>query len=580
MKHVGRILLWLVIAFLNALLTWAAIILFTNDAIELGAIQLLIIVLIDFAVFNPKGYPYRYTIPALSLLLILTVYPIFYTFKIAFTNYGTGHLFTRKQAIERLMDTYITDKDAAPFSYKVYVEMKDFKPTQNFVLVFEREGSKYLAETPAIMDTDQDGNTTRSVSQYRPVKTDNVLIGERQFDLIRSLHDGDEIMAVREEAGGDEITYSYFFSFEDPSTLANQRVFISQMYVKYLDSVEFTAPDGPTLRFGSRYGFRKLVESERKYTINKVPYEEDGVIKERTELIDRVTGQPLQEEKGSFYEIDENGIKKTVAGYRDYIGTENFEKMFTDQRFTGPFIKIFIWTFIWAALSVLFSFAIGLGFALLLNDQHMKGKNLYRTLLIIPWAIPAFISVLVWRNGFFNETYGIINKIILGQWLGLDAVRWLGDAFFAKVSVLIVNIWLGFPYMMLVCLGALQSIPGALYEAASIDGASKFKKFHSITLPLLMTSVTPLLIGAFAFNFNNFTNIYLLTRGGPAMADSLTNAGSTDILISYTYKLAFQGERGQDFGYASAIALFIFIIVAGISYLQFKFAGTFEEVNR
>jgi len=225
-------------------------------------------------------------------------------------------------------------------------------------------------------------------------------------------------------------------------------------------------------------------------------------------------------------------------------------------------------------------FTLGLGLALMLNDRDFKGKVIYRTLLIIPWAIPSFISVLIWRNGFFNETYGLINKVIFGQWFGIEAVRWLGNPFWAKVSCLIVNTWLGFPYMMTVCLGALQSIPHQLYESASIDGAGKLISFRKITLPLLMTSVFPLLVGSFAYNFNNFVGIYLLTDGGPEMVGSITTAGSTDILISYTYKLAFEGSRGQDFGYAGAISIFIFIIVAGISAINFKLSGTFEEVNR
>ena len=580
MKIFGKMLLWFILALLNAFLTWAAIVLFTNDTIELGIIMIIIIFFIDFAVINPKGYPYRYTIPALSLLLILTVYPIFYTLKIAFTNYGTGHLFTRNQVVEQLMNTYVTDADSKPYSYSVFVHMEDFAPTDEFVMVFTDGEKRFLAEKPQIISVDQEGNTSRSVAQYREITNGNVVIGAAQYEIVYSIQNEDEIMAIEGTQNGKRSVYQYFFSFDDPDTLSNQRTFISNMYLKYLDTAELINPERSLVRFGTVYGFRKLVDAQKKYRIDKELYEENGKINERTVLVNQATGIQLQEEDGTFYEITPLGQRIDVGGYRGYVGLRNFEKMFTDSRFTGPFIKILIWTFLWAILSVLFSFVIGLGFALMLNDQKFKGRNIYRTLLLIPWAVPAFISVLVWRNGFFNETYGIINKIIIGQWLGMDAIRWLGDAFMAKVSVLIVNVWLGFPYMMMVCLGALQSIPGNLYEAASIDGATRVRRFSGITMPLLMTSVAPLLIGSFAFNFNNFTNIYLLTKGGPAMSDSLTNAGSTDILISYTYKLAFQSERGQDFGYASAIALFIFLIVAGISFFQFKFAGTFEEVNR
>jgi len=254
--------------------------------------------------------------------------------------------------------------------------------------------------------------------------------------------------------------------------------------------------------------------------------------------------------------------------------------MFTDSRLSTPFMKIFGWTLTWAALSVFFTFTVGLALALLLNNPRLRSRALYRTLLIIPWAIPSFISVLVWRHGFFNETYGFINKFIVSGLMGFEPIRWLNNDFWAKVSCLIVNTWLGFPYMMTVSLGALQSIPYTFYEAASIDGAGRGLRFRKITLPLLMTSIAPLLVGSFAFNFNNFVGIYLLTNGGPEMPNSITNAGSTDILISYTYKLAFEGSRGQNFGYASAITLFIFLLVIAISSVNFKLSGTFEEVNR
>jgi maltose/maltodextrin transport system permease protein len=221
-----------------------------------------------------------------------------------------------------------------------------------------------------------------------------------------------------------------------------------------------------------------------------------------------------------------------------------------------------------------------LSFALVLNNNTLKGRSIYRTLLIIPWAIPAFISVLIWKNGFFNETYGIINKFIVSGLFNKDSIQWMTNPFWAKVAVLIVNTWLGFPYMMTVSLGALQSIPDELYEAASIDGASKSQRFWKITFPLLMTTVAPLLVGSFAFNFNNFVNIYLLTGGGPAIPNTSTPAGATDILISYTYKLAFEAGRGQDFGFASAISILIFFIVAGISFVNFRISGSFEEVNR
>jgi len=200
-------------------------------------------------------------------------------------------------------------------------------------------------------------------------------------------------------------------------------------------------------------------------------------------------------------------------------------------------------------------------------------------LAIIPYALPAFITILVWR-GMLNVHFGVINDIFLALFGSGARVPWLQNAMWAKISVLLVNLWLGYPYMMLISLGALQSIPGSLYEAAHVDGATWWQRFWTITLPLLLMPLAPLLIGAFAFNFNNFTLIYLLTEGGPAIAGASTPAGATDILISYTYNLAFAGERGNQLGLAAAVSVLIFLIVATISAVNFRMTGTLEELSK
>jgi len=159
-------------------------------------------------------------------------------------------------------------------------------------------------------------------------------------------------------------------------------------------------------------------------------------------------------------------------------------------------------------------------------------------------------------------------------------VPWLQDPVWAKVALVILNLWLGFPYMMIVCLGALQSINQEMYEAALVDGASSWQQFRHITLPLLMVSVAPLLIASFSFNFNNFSVIYLLTRGRPPIVGAQTPAGHTDILISYTYRLAFESGRGVDYGLASAVTLVIFLITGTLTFINFRFTGALEEVRK
>ena len=173
-----------------------------------------------------------------------------------------------------------------------------------------------------------------------------------------------------------------------------------------------------------------------------------------------------------------------------------------------------------------------------------------------------------------SESFGFVNQVLLG---GAE-IPWLTDPFLAKVSILIVNLWLGFPYMFLVATGALQSIPDDVVEAATVDGAKPWAVFRLIKLPLLLVTMAPILIASFAFNFNNFNLIYMLTGGGPRDHLASVNVGSTDILISMVYKVAFTGQA-RDYGLASAFSIIIFILVAVISIVSFRKTKALEELN-
>ena len=269
------------------------------------------------------------------------------------------------------------------------------------------------------------------------------------------------------------------------------------------------------------------------------------------------------------YFVDDNG-SQLLPGWRAGVGLDNYQRLIDDQTTRDSFVRVFIWTIVFSLMSVLLSFGLGLLLALVFNDVRMKGRRLYRSLIIIPYAIPSFMSALVWR-GMFNQQFGVIN-----QWLGIN-LPWLDGDWLPYFSILLVNTWLGYPYMFLVCSGALQSIPDDLNEAASVDGASGIKRFRLITLPLLLVAVAPLLVASFAFNFNNFNLIFLLTEGRPAIQGSV--AGRTDILISYVYKLAFGGGRGVDYGFAAALSMVIFLLVAAISAVSFRFTKSFEETR-
>lgn len=262
-------------------------------------------------------------------------------------------------------------------------------------------------------------------------------------------------------------------------------------------------------------------------------------------------------------------------GWRVGVGFDNFRTAFTNQDIRGPFLAITAWTFGFAFLSVLTTFALGLFLAIVMNDPKMRGQKVYRTLLILPYAFPAFLSALIFA-GLFNQEFGFINQVVLG---GSD-VPWLTDPWWAKAAILLTNLWLGYPYMFLVSTGALQSIPEDILEAAKVDGASPWKTFLSIKLPLLMVPLAPLLISSFAFNFNNFTLVFLLTRGWPQFSGTTLNVGHTDILITMVYKLAgLDGSARHDYGLASAFSILIFLLVGLVSYLGFRQTKTLENLN-
>jgi len=282
-------------------------------------------------------------------------------------------------------------------------------------------------------------------------------------------------------------------------------------------------------------------------------------------------------ETGTVYSDNGDGSYESAAGqelepgWKTHVGLKNFKTILTDPLVRDPFFRVFVWTFAFALISVFFQFAVGLFLAITLSKPGLKLRRTQRAILVLPFAIPAFLSVLVWQ-GLLNDEFGIVN-----QTLHTD-IPWLFDPTWAKVSCILVNVWLGFPYWFLVCTGALLAVPEELTEAARVDGAGPLQVFRRVTLPLLLVATAPLLIASFAFNFNNFNNIYFLTGGGPYEV-SQTVAGSTDILISYTYKVAFQGGSGAEYGLAAAISIFIFFIVAGISALSFWRTKALEEIR-
>lgn len=256
----------------------------------------------------------------------------------------------------------------------------------------------------------------------------------------------------------------------------------------------------------------------------------------------------------------------------DFVGLRNYATVLTGS-IRNVFFPVLGWTVCFAVLSTAGSYTMGLGLAVLLNNPRMKESKVYRAILIIPWALPSTIAILAWQ-GLLNEQYGGINNLL--HLLGISVnIPWMTDAFWARVGIILVNVWLGFPYMMNVCLGGLQAIPTTYYEAASIDGASRLQRFRTITLPMVTRLSIPLIISTFAANFNNFGNIYMITQGGPARVDNQF-AGFTDILASTTYKMTTWSNRYE---LSATFSVLIFILVGSFTLINMRLSGSFREVD-
>jgi len=265
-----------------------------------------------------------------------------------------------------------------------------------------------------------------------------------------------------------------------------------------------------------------------------------------------------------------------TPGFRTEVGIANYRSIFTEARFYQPFGRVFAWTVSFAALNTLLTFAIGLLLAVAMNWEAVRGKTGYRIALFLPYAVPAFISIPVFR-GLFNENLGEIN-LVLYQLFGVRP-GWFSDATLARAMVLIVNTWLGYPYMMILCMGLIKAIPGELYEASALVGAGPWMNLWRITLPLIARPMAPLLVASFAANFNNLTLIALLTNGAPDYLDTAVPVGATDLLASYTYRIAFQ-DSGQHYALACAIASIVFLIVATLAVANLRLFKVGRESAR
>ncbi|MFO3789670.1 ABC transporter permease subunit [Bacillus mojavensis] len=254
----------------------------------------------------------------------------------------------------------------------------------------------------------------------------------------------------------------------------------------------------------------------------------------------------------------------------DWVGFQTFTDIFTVDIWRSTFFDVLAWTVVWTLCASTLQVSLGICLAIIVNQKDIRLKRFFRTILILPWAVPGFVTILIFA-GLFNDSFGAMNQDILA-FFGIDPLPWMTDANWSRLALILMQGWLGFPYIFLVSTGVLQSIPEDLYEAATIDGASIFSKLRYITLPMVFIAMSPIIITQFTFNFNNFNIIYLFNGGGPAVAGS--TAGGTDILVSWIYKLTMQSSQ---YSLAAALTILLSVFVIAIALWQFRQTKSFKE---
>jgi maltose/maltodextrin transport system permease protein len=314
-------------------------------------------------------------------------------------------------------------------------------------------------------------------------------------------------------------------------------------------------PDGTELR----------LLSLRRLAVLQPTYRLEDANPQAPRLIDTRDGQALTADLPTGFWRHADGTP-VAPGFRVLVGSENYARIFTDARFFEPFARVFAWTVGFAGLNTLLTFVIGLLLAVALNWDALRGKAIYRMALFLPYAVPAFISIPVFR-GLFNENLGEINALL--DLFFSARPHWFSDAGLARTMVLIVNTWLGYPYMMILCMGLIKAVPAELYEASALAGCGPWANLTRITLPLIARPIAPLLVASFAANFNNLTLIALLTEGAPDYLDTQVPVGATDLLASYAWRIAFS-DAGQHYALACAIASLVFLIVATLALVNLR----------
>ncbi|MEY4422474.1 MAG: Maltose transport system permease protein malF [Actinomycetota bacterium] len=523
----GQIIKIIILGLIDAFAGTIFFALLGKNQITFAVILAAVTLIVNWIYLRKGGLPAKYLAPGVILLICFQIYTVIFSGYISFTNYGSLHNGNYEAALNATMLAAVEPVEGAS-EYDIKI-------------VKGNDGVLQFLAT--------DFNTFK------------VYLGGANYAThpIREVTDSDGL--VKGADGTAESLEGYTRLNDDQIT--NNAIAIIGLKV----------PLGPDI---ANDGF--LATSDGYYgAVNKFSYTYDEATKTISTTADN--RKYVADDREGFFVDPTTGDRLNEIGWRTNVGWKNFQTIFTDKELRGPLLGVLLWTFQFAILTVLSTFVLGLILALLLNDERIKGLKIYRSILILPYAFPAFLSAYVWK-GMYNTDRGFINNSILHLGEG-NKIPWLEQQGPARAAILIMNLWLGFPYMFLITTGALQAIPADLSESASIDGASSWQTFRLIKLPLLLVSLTPLLIASFAYNFNNFTVIYLLTGGGPVLDPTLrVTTGATDILITFVYRIAFGGGVGANYGLASAFSVLIFFIIGGISFFSFKRTRSLEEATR
>ena len=474
---------------------------------------------------------WRYLFPGVMGMLLFVAFPLVYTMWIGFTNYSSTHLLSQERVKAYLLEQTVPDEDHS----------------LEFTLHPEGDGLR-LALAPSVPANAAPAGERSAAPERAGLSPSGAGSEASRADMTRFVSPPLKLEGDKPESA----TMSALPAGQALAPALSTRDVLTHRDA--LAALRLALPDGRALVYT---GVHEFGPSAAVWRANP-----DGSL---TRLDDNKTYAPNNVQ--GFY-IAADG-ERLQPGYKVAVGFANYARMLADQEFRGPFLSIFVWTVVFAALSVALSLGIGCMLAVLLNWEALRYRTLYRTLLFLPYAVPGFISILVFK-GLFNQNFGEINGI-LNAVFGIKPA-WFADPLLARTMMVVVNTWLGYPYFLVLCTGLLKAIPVDLYEASAIAGAKPLTNFFKITAPLIVKPLSPLIISAFAYNFNNFVLVSLLTNGRPDFLNTKIPAGTTDILVSYTYRIAFL-DSGQNFGLAAAISTVIFFLVAAMSYANLRVAA-------